>query len=189
MFETVKRSVSHAMSRLCLASDALAASLPCSLFPLPHLCPWPPLKAICPQILVSESAPKGTKLKHTTLTLWWLLQQLLFSRQPSEPTEILSPVHPPPLGFPTWEPQGKMQEPVHKGQLSEYGNNGIRHPRVEDFPDTTSFRTLLQLQGREPDTQIKNGTQRGLKRIYLCLFFLCHLQFWPNWLVQVMWEA
>lgn len=130
------------------------------------------------------------KLKHTTLILGWLLQQLLFLWQASEPTEIPSPLYPPPLGFPTWDLKAKMQEPGHEGPLSDCGNDYIHHPQVEDVPDTIELPSASSVTKESWFADQKWCTE-GIKEnllMYL-LFFLGHLQFWPNWLVQVSWEA
>lgn len=74
------------------------------------------------------------------------------------------------MGFPTWGPKGKTPESVDKGQF-EHGKDCFHHLRLEDVPDTRSLSTLLQLQIKELNPEIKNGAHRVLKSIYLSVFF------------------
>lgn len=119
MFKTVKRGGSPMVSRLCLASPvahvgnclvmhrSLAASLPCSPFPFPDPCPWPRLKAICSQILVSEFASNGTQTKthHTNLRMTPTTATLFVAGKWAyrDPLSFISPS----LGFPHMGSEGK----------------------------------------------------------------------------------
>lgn len=178
-------SVAHVANCL-VTGTVLAAFPPCYLFSLPNLFPWPLLKTICSQILVSESASNGNQTKtHTnpmmdpTTTTPFPDRRVIIQVSPSPS------ISPPPMGFPTWGPKGKMLEPVDKGQLYEHGKDCIHHLHLENVLDAGSLSTLLPLQIRELNLEIKNGAQRGLDTSTCPPAFLCHLQLWHSWLMHV----